>query len=138
MEIAAGMLLFFLYVLDELVDWKASSFGNDLKEDLALLPEKNQEEHIQSFGKLQEVRAGYLFWILLVDIHRTAQEKWTEQDGPWHVYLERELVEFFPFDEKRASRRSKKRKNAAPIVFGLPRAPGSRAKPRGFAQRPAL
>ena len=69
---------------------------------------------------------------MVADILRTAHKKWTEQDGPWHVYLERELLEFLPFDEKKASRLSKRRKNSPPTVSGVRRAPRSRTEPRGF------
>lgn len=128
---------FFLHVFNTLKDWKASPFGSDLKEDLALLPERKQEEHLQRFEKLRRSSKDCTFGILVTDVLRTAKEKWTQQDGPWHLYLERELVEFFPFDEKRASRLSKKRKNSAPIVSGRTQAPRSPTEPRGFAQTPA-
>ena len=117
---------FFMHVMQNLNKWEASPFGGDLKADLALLPERKQEEHIQRLEEWLGDSNDVLYLILVVDTLRTAQEKWTEQDGPWHLYLGRKLVEFFPFDEKRG-RPSKKRKS------GLPRAPRSCTEPRGFA-----
>ena len=104
---------FFLRVIPHLREWEASPFGGDLKADLALLPERKQEEHIQRLEKLREDSKDSVYMILSVDILRTAQEKWTEQDGPWHLYLGRKLVEFFPFGKKRGRLSKKPRGFAA-------------------------
>lgn len=104
-------LRFFHYVLNMLKDWKESPFGSDLEKDLAMLPEKKQEEHIQRFDKLRESSKDYLYLILVVTILRTAQKKWTKEDGPWHLYLDRELGEFFPSEGKRTNRLNKRREN---------------------------
>ena len=105
--------------MDHLAEWEASPFGDDLKADLALLLERKQEEHIQRFDKLREECRDYFHPILFATVLRTAQKKWTEKDGPWHLYLERELREFLLFDGKRTNRfnkRREKRRRGAKIL----------------------
>lgn len=66
-----------------------SLVGDDLKADLAMLPEKKRKEFFHSFEKLRETSLNYCWYLILeADVFRTAR---TRQDGPWHLYLKSKL-----------------------------------------------
>ena len=80
--------LFFDYMLACLANWEVSPFGNDLKQDLARLPEKKREEHLQSFANF---RKGFgdpsaFYFILLIEYLAEVERHSCDQLLPYECY----------------------------------------------------
>ena len=90
-------------LMDELRDWKNSSFGDDLWKDVSKLPVQKQSEYVEGFEHTKNVTQEEVDYRLFEgSVMQEVVVRWKPRTGPLHEYIHRRIDARIAFLAKRS------------------------------------